>query len=44
MNDNSKKNTKIKDIYIYDTEGHYTWHSNFVAALKDVKDLIVRKE
>lgn len=44
MSDNSKKNTNSKETYIYDTEGHYTWHSSFTEALKDVKDLITRKE
>lgn len=44
MSDNSKKSTQGKEIYIYDTEGHYTWHSNFTEALKDIKDLIIRKE
>ena len=44
MNDNSKKTAQSKEIYIYDTEGHYTWHSSFTEALKDVKDLITRKE
>ena len=44
MSDNSKKNTQSKEIYIYDTEGRYTWHSSFTEALKDVKNLITRKE
>lgn len=44
MGDNNKKNTHSKEIYIYDTEGHYTWHSSFTEALKDIKDLIVGKE
>lgn len=44
MTDNSKKNTKSKETYIYDTEGHYTWHSSFTEALKGVKDQITRKE
>lgn len=44
MTDNSKKNTKGKVTYIYDTEGHYTWYSSFAEALKDVKNQITRKE
>lgn len=44
MNDNSNKNTKGKDKYIYDTEGHYTWHSSFTEALEGIKELISRKE
>lgn len=44
MGDNSKKNTKGKVTYVYDTEGHYTWHSSFAEALKGVKDQITRKE
>lgn len=37
MGDNNSKNTKGKDIYIYDTEGNYTWHSSFAEALEDVR-------
>lgn len=44
MTDSSKKNTKDKVTYVYDTEGRYTWHSSFVEALKDIKDQITRKE
>ena len=44
MDANSNKNTKGKDIYIYDTEGHYTWHSSFTEALEDIRRLIAGKE
>lgn len=44
MNDNSKKNTKGKVTYIYDTEGHYTWHSSFAEAFENMKEPITRKE
>lgn len=44
MDANSSKNTKGKDKYVYDTEGHYTWHSSFTEALADIKELISRKE
>jgi len=44
MGNNSKKNTKGKVTYIYDTEGHYTWHSSFTEALKGIRDQITRKE
>lgn len=37
MGDSSKKNTQDKEKYIYDTEGHYTWHSSFAEALEDVR-------
>lgn len=44
MGDNSKKNTKGKVTYIYDTEGHYTWHSSFAEAFENMKEPIKRKE
>lgn len=44
MGDSSNKNTQSKETYIYDTEGHYTWHSNFTDALEDVRKSITRKE
>ncbi|GEM_PF-5237404 len=44
MDDSSKKNKRGKEIYIYDTEGHYTWHSSFREALEDVRKSITRKE
>lgn len=44
MTDNSKKNTKGKEIYIYDTEGHYTWHSSFREAFENIQESITRKE
>ena len=43
MSDSSKKNTQDKETYIYDTEGHYTWHSSFVEALEDIR-MSIRKE
>jgi hypothetical protein len=44
MSDNGGKTTKGKDIYVYDTEGHYMWHSSFTEALEDIRKLISRKE
>ena len=43
MDGNSSKSNNGKDIYIYDTEGHYTWHSSLAEALNDVMQS-VRKE
>lgn len=44
MNDNKQKKTKRKDIYIYDTEGHYMWHSSFTEAFENMVESITRKE
>lgn len=44
MGDSSNKNTQNKEKYIYDTEGHYKWHSSFTEALEDVRKSIARKE
>ena len=43
MDNSSKEIIQDKDKYIYDTEGHYTWHSSFAEALEDVRKSI-RKE
>lgn len=34
MSDSRDKNAQGKEIYIYDTEGHYTWHSRFIEAFE----------
>ncbi len=44
MSDNKQKKAKREDIYIYDTEGHYTWHSNFREAFENMQESIARKE
>lgn len=44
MGDNSKKNITGKEIYIYDTESHYTWYSSFTEAFENMKEPIKRKE
>lgn len=44
MSDNKQKKAKREDIYIYDIEGHYTWHGSFREALENMTELITRKE
>ncbi len=44
MGDSSKKNAQDKEKYIYDTEGHYTWHSSFAEAFENMTESITRKE
>lgn len=44
MGENRHEKAKGNDIYIYDTEGHYTWCSSFKEALENVAECTTRKE
>ena len=44
MGDNKQKKVKSEEIYIYDTEGHYTWYSSFTEAFENMAESITRKE
>lgn len=44
MGDNKQKKVKSEEIYIYDTEGCYTWHSSFREAFENMQEPIARKE
>lgn len=44
MGDNKQKKAKSEEIYIYDTEGRYTWHRSFIEAFEYMQESIERKE